>query len=664
MWNPFENRLQRLPDPRRRRLRLLPMLPVLLLFGCSEDKAPTGPIARFKVLAEADFFAQPYPCDLRRRPDGGLDLTGFPEGEVLVNKMVAVAAEHSDGFALGGAVFFSFSEPLDPATLPAEGEGSRDPGASVYLVNVDPDSARYGERVPLWLRFERQASRFLPANWLALLPFPGVPLQQGTTYAAVITDGVRTPAGHSFRRDADFAAVMSGGGGPALEAARAVFAPLRDYLAEQGLDPAAVVNATVFTTHRAAALIGRAREVIHRELEPPVLQELTHLDSTSRYDLYEGTYPAPIFQQGEPPYRNSGGQIERDAAGDPVLVREELLRVALSVPSAPMPAAGWPVVIYRHGTGGDYLTFQENGVAMRLSNVRDTEGEPLAAMAVVSIDGVMHGPRAGTDTGSPEERFYNFQNPLAGRDNSRQEAIDNFQLARLVHAVDVDAAPVSGLPIRFDSQHLFFFGHSQGAITGALFVPFEPELRATVLSGAGAHLLLTLLRKDSEFDIPALLALALNDGDYGELDEFHPVLTLLQTYIEPADPLAYGALYLRDPWPEVGPRNVFLTYGVADSYTPNLTARALASAAGLAPAGPIIHPYEAMELYQEVTPLSPPVCGNHAGPAGQSTAVVVQYQPSLGHDGHFVVFDDVLARRQSAAFLATEVSGGCATLVP
>jgi predicted esterase len=336
-----------------------------------------------------------------------------------------------------------------------------------------------------------------------------------------------------------------------------------------------------------------------------------------------------------------------------------------------MPAAGWPVAIYRHGTGGDYVSFVSDGTADRLARASDANHELLGRVAVISIDGVVHGPRAGEDDGSPEERFYNFGNPLAGRDNSRQEAIDNFQLVRLAQSVDVAVAPETGDPIRFDPEGISFFGHSQGAITGALFVPFEPDLAAAVLSGAGAHLLLTLLRKEGGLDIPTLLELILNDGAYGSIDEFHPVLTLVQTYIEPADPLAYTRYYLREPPAGVGPRNVYLSYGVGDTYTPNITTRVLAAAAGFAPAGTLIDPYEALEIYSAVSPLDPPVCENTEGPAGISTTVVVQYQPRYGDDGHFVVFDHMTARRQSVGFLATATStlsatefAGCATLIP
>ena len=54
-----------------------------------------------------------------------------------------------------------------------------------------------------------------------------------------------------------------------------------------------------------------------------------------------------------------------------------------------------------------------------------------------------------------------------------QELIDVWRealsgLVRLVEGVDVASAPDTGAPIRFDLDRLYFFGHSQGAITGAL----------------------------------------------------------------------------------------------------------------------------------------------------------------------------------------------------
>ncbi len=639
---------------------------MMVAAACGDDDSqpdPSLPVVRFQ-LAPVDFFAQPWPSDLRLTADGRIDLTGFPEGEILVQNLVNAAAQECTGFSVGAAVYFTFSAEVDPASLPADGLETLDPSASVYLVNVDPASSGYGERVPLWVKFAARASRYIGANWVGLLPFPGHPLVPGTTYAAVVTTGVRTVDGEPFTADEDFAALVDSEDRPDVAAARAVFQPLFDYLAEAALDPADLAAATVFTTQRVTGVVRLARDVV-RELPAPTLDNLTLVQQATHYDLYEGTYSAPIFQQGEAPYRQEGGGIVVDAQGVPVVQRMEELRVAISIPVGdPMPAEGWPVSLYRHGTGGDYMSFVDNGTASRVANSIDVDFDLIGRVAMVSIDGVVHGPRAGGSSASPEELFYNFQNPLAGRDNSRQEAIDNFGLVRLVESVNVANAPDTGAPIRFDSNRIYYFGHSQGGITGAIFVPFEPLIQAAVLSGAGAHLLLTLLRKDSEFPISTMLEIALNDDDYGPLDDFHPTLNIVQTFIEPADPLAYARSYLHEPYGDIPPRSVLLTYGVGDSYTPNLTTEALATAAGFAPAGDVWVGYTAMELMGSVTPLEPPVCDNFDGPTGVSTAVVAQYMPTPGHDGHFVVFDLMSARRQSAAFLASHAADGCATLVP
>ena len=44
-----------------------------------------------------------------------------------------------------------------------------------------------------------------------------------------------------------------------------------------------------------------------------------------------------------------------------------------------MPASGWPVVLYAHGTGGNYLSFVSGGVAERLAR---------AGLASVGVDQV------------------------------------------------------------------------------------------------------------------------------------------------------------------------------------------------------------------------------------------------------------------------------------
>jgi len=117
--------------------------------------------------------------------------------------------------------------------------------------------------------------------------------------------------------------------------------------------------------------------------------------------------------------------------GKPVLQRMETVRVALSVPDGAVPATGWPTVLYAHGTGGSYRSFVNDGSARRFA----AEG-----FAVMGTDQIMNGTRI-PDGDSPELSFYNFQNPLAGRDNSRQGRPDTFQLVRLRCTAALDGLP-------------------------------------------------------------------------------------------------------------------------------------------------------------------------------------------------------------------------------
>src|SRR5258706_2747437 len=107
--------------------------------------------------------------------------------------------------------------------------------------------------------------------------------------------------------------------------------------------------------------------------------------------IYTGHYDTPNYQQGEVPYTKAGGQIEFDGSGAPKLARTETLRVAMTLPEGTMPAAGWPVVIYAHGTGGDWKDFIFDHTASRAAAVTDANGKLISKLAAISIDQVLAG---------------------------------------------------------------------------------------------------------------------------------------------------------------------------------------------------------------------------------------------------------------------------------
>lgn len=623
------------------------------LIGCGAPAADGVAMALFEVPREgpppSGFYALPYPNDIRLTAAGTIDLTDHPRPNPIVENYVEAVATYQQGFSLSAPIFFRFTGSLDAGSLPAGAADSLVDVAAVYLVAVDPSSPRHGVRVPIKLRFEERRGEAIGSNWLSLLPFPGYPLEEGTTYAAVVTRRVLAPTGEPPLAAPDFAAIAGASSptDPALLRARELYQPLWDFLDEPGGDQREdVIAATVFTTQDATALMGAIREVIHRDAAAPDPRDIVRLATEGPFAHYDGTYDGPIFQRGEIPYARpeDGGDIAVDPdTGEPVLQAMAAMRFSFTVPIGDVPETGWPVVIFAHGTGGSYHSFVNNGTAAALAS----EG-----IAAISIDQVLHGPR--NPGGNPEIDFFNFQNPLSARDNTLQGALDDFQVVRLVQELDF-SDPADDREVRFDADRIYYFGHSQGGLTGLPFVAYEPLVKGAVFSGAGGVLLLSLLAKTEPVDIAALVAAVVRDQP---LDEFNPLLGLVQGYLDRADPVSFGRLVTSRPPPGNPPKHVFHSLGLIDNFTPVPSIEALATAMFVDPVAPVIQSVAGLELAGRV-PLEAPVTGNAAG----TTAVLLEYQAPEGRDGHFVLFDIDAARTQSIQFLATLAREGVATVV-
>jgi pimeloyl-ACP methyl ester carboxylesterase len=310
----------------------------------------------------------------------------------------------------------------------------------------------------------------------------------------------------------------------------------------------------------------------------------------------------------------------------------------MTLPSGALPQPGWPVAIYAHGTGGDFHTFVEDGTAALLA---------AQGIACISIDQVLHGER-NTEL-EPDVAFFNYQNPAAARDNPVQAAADNFQLVRLAEGLDtIDQG--TGRPLDFDDQRILFIGHSQGSLTGLPFVANEPSVETAVFSGAGALLYLALLEKTEPIDIPGLLALFIRDQP---LDAYHPVINLLQAFMERSD----AATYSRALTDETSGKNLLVTQGFVDHYTPAGTTFALARSLGVDVAGQVVEEVAELSLAGGHD-IALPVTDNR----GARTRVLLQYPAEAGSDGHFVLFDSEVAQFQVAGFVGSWVQTGSATV--
>lgn len=618
----------------------------IALLGCALCACDdSGPDARLVVpggTATSEFYDLPFPNDLRRTESGALDLSELPTNALLLEQMRTAASE-LDGFGLNSAMYARFDGALDPASLPTP-EASIDPSSSVYVVNVDPASPDRGTRTPIVATFRAAGTQTLGINSLVVRPYPGFPLDEGTTYALVITTRVKGDGAGSIGVAGDMAKIVGSSADSAIVHARAVYQPLLDLLDEPGDDGREdVASAAVFTTQHATSVAESLRKGV-AAATAPVPTDITAHVATSMLTVFVGNYMAPNFQAGDVPYKNSpSGRITVGTDGVAIMDHMEPLRFSLVVPAGPVPPAGFPIAIYSHGTGGDYLSGYDDGTAERLA----AEG-----IATISMDQVLHGPR--NPGGNPELDFFNFGNVYAARDNALQGAADAFSQLRLARALSFDDA---GRTLSFDMTKVVFFGHSQGGLTGPGFVAFEPTLKGAVLSGTAGLLYLNLLNKTKPLNIPALVETFLRDEP---VDVDNPSLALVQMWVERSDPANYAPLMVRRPPPGIAPRPIFQTEGFTDTYSPNVGIEAFATALG----GDIVNevaqqPVEGLELRGR-TVVNVPITNNLNG----VTAVLAQFTMRQGSDGHFVVFDIPTAKRQAARFLGTLTSTGQATVVP
>ncbi len=607
-----------------------------------DDSSTTALFAVPGTATAGDFYDLPFPNDLRRTESGALDLSEFPTNALLLEQMRTAASE-LDGFGLNSAMFARFDGALDPASLP-DPAASVEPASSVYVVNIDPDSPDRGARTPIVVKFRADGTQTLGGNHLVVRPYPGFPLDEGTTYALVITTRVKGDGGGSIGVASAMSKLVGKDADPAIVHARTVYQPLLDFLDEAGDDERDdVATAGVFTTQHATSVAEALRKGVAAAPAPVPTDIAVHM-GTSTFTVFTGNYMAPNFQAGDVPYKNSpSGRITVGTDGVAMMQRMEPLRFSLVVPAGPVPPNGFPIAIYSHGTGGDYLSGYDDGTAERLS----AEG-----IATISMDQVLHGPR--NPGGNPELDFFNFGNVYAARDNALQGYADAFSQLRLARAVSFDDA---GRTIVFDMTKVFFFGHSQGGLTGPGFVAFEPELKGAVLSGTAGLLYLNLLNKTKPLNIPALVETFLRDEP---VDVDNPSLALVQMWVERSDPANYAPLMVRHPPVGVAPRPIFQTEGFTDTYSPNVGIEAFATALG----GDIVKeaaqkPVEGLELRGRTVQVAP-ITNNLNG----VTAVLAQFNQRPGSDGHFVVFDISTAKQQAARFLGTLASTGQATVVP
>jgi len=193
-----------------------------------------------------------------------------------------------------------------------------------------------------------------------------------------------------------------------------------------------------------------------------------------------------------------------------------------------------------------------------------------------------------------------------------------------------------------DPSRIAYIGDSLGAMEGTIGAALEPNVKAWYLNVNAGSLFPELAAHSPAIGTLLSEAAGFNFGLVGDTFSWsHPLLQVLETIIEPGDPISYAQYLTTNPQPLAGaatkPRNAVQVEVIWDYFVTDEGSEAIARAAGWGLATPnvgtnaeisdITHP----ELNARAVPLAqvnPDANGIHDTPVQGTTAVVIQAGPA------------------------------------
>lgn len=628
-------------------------------------QALPGTQVRMALAIGRGVWEGPFPSDDLRTAIGfiGLDTFPNPNQVTLLSQAQALLTQDQQGFSLTAPIFLSLSGPIDPKRLP-DVKGSTEQSATVFVSVVHGN----GQRHPVEVHFEADGGPNGTSNLLSILPLQGVPLRPNTTYAAVVLRSLGDAAGQPLGRSEDLAKILNTDG-MSTDGARYHWAA--HWLESQGIHRADIAGLAVFQTGDPAAQMEAARKAMLQE-PLPLPKAWTRTEVYDDYCVYQTSIDMPDYQGGTPPFQSvGGGWVTNHQTGAPIRQRLSTSSLFVTIPRQPMPAAGYPPMVFvRTGGGGDRPLI-DRGVQPATGQPASIPGTgpamwfAKAGFAGIQVDGPLGGLRNITHA---DEQFliFNVMNAAALRDNIRESALELMMLARIVPTLQVDTADCPGASpsAYFDVSFLGLMGHSTGAWIAQLVLAFEPAYQLAILSGAGSSYLENIVHKLHPVATRPIAEGLLGYDTIGRaLSDHDPALMLVEWAAEPSDPQVYN---------HAQRRHVLMLQGIVDGYILPAIANPTTLSMGLDLAGEALDAKneELKTLNQQsildllpfvgLKQLTLPVKGNNKG---EFTTVVVQHPGDGIEDGHEVVFQTEAPKHQIICFLKSFLSG-VPTVVP
>jgi hypothetical protein len=571
-----------------------------------------------------DFFAMPFPNDLRLDASGHPDLDGFPSpGDTApaVDLLIEALTQQS-GWGIDPVVYFRFNRAHDLDSIKA-----LTTDATVHFASIDPDADDYGELDAFTWTTRHSRGRYICPNWLAVSPYEGSPLTPNQTYAVWLTKGIVSDAGEEVFRDDDFPMLMQEDRPSDLTDARAydTFGPFRDYVDSKGLTRGDIVAATVFSTGDPRSWIRYYREVVESEDTTVTLDEAADCSASPCDVACAGGsgFAEWHLKLTIPDFTGDAGAVSYASNYRPEVYETESLCAVLTVPDGNAPLAGWPTALWMGDVGGTSQAAIENGMASAMAK---------QGIATLALDLPHHGQRA---TGSdPLADWFDTAHPNAWRGNLLQAQADGHSLLRIV---------ADNPDLGLDADNVWVVGEGAGAEAAVPMLAMNRMPPGAVLGNPGGHYGAIASERTQPWDVAHALQQSFADSNLGRS---HPVVSLLQAWMSPVDPVTTAITLVREP--EGSPKHLFVVQGVDDKELSIDATSAVLRAASIPTAGEVL-----VDFGQATIEL--PTFENVTTDDGRKTAASVQV---VG--GHHALSEDEAAR--AASFVSSGATEGSPTI--
>jgi hypothetical protein len=669
-------------------LSVLLLVPLFLsMVGCpkpygsarwpsSREQKPTVVLEPGAGDDASTFYRAPFPSLARMQGDA-VDVRHLPNpfgvGFVDEGKGMVQARQGASPYAV---TTFLFDGPLPVrAAVPLMSARS---DASIQLVSLS--EGHVGERQLIDVQMTQQRDTVRPAHLLQIMPLSGRPLRPGR-YAAVVMrdldgDGVidaeRSPAMEMAlgMRPAD----------PALSSWASASLPLVSQAAALHLDLEQVAAATVFDVGDETAWV---RQYLQNERTLPVSD--VHFDNDApAYETHvelRGSLRQPILQPGEPPFLIAGddGVIVIGTDGKPTVHGEVDAPFVLTFPPGKMPADGFPLMLYVHGTGGSPTQATDRGFKPR-PGIPNHPGVGLAStvassqVATACIAGPYSPDRIGWRA-LDGYGAYTFFHPRAMHDNFVQMLLEHTRFLAWLEHVAIDASRVPGVDasasvdgkIRFDVSKIIVSGHSLGSYLAGMMAGIHDAFAGVVLSGAGGSWVEFGFGPKDPIDLQALLeTISLPPGEH--YDRFHPFIMMFQHAVAAADNTLYTSMILNPINATRRTPHVLIMEGEPDAQVPTLLQRALVRSLGVPLVGQDVGARPELRLLPGLHAMGidrvHTAIANIDTPTGKRTGGVVRFAEDGHLDGHSVIFNRPDARQVLWRFVDDIARGHAPVISP